>query len=80
MFAVYLSVSSPSSLSVEPDTDVAPETDAAPVTGYTPDDQAFTAELPGKQPPLTQAYITYSLFPLLALEFATVIVLSYSDA
>jgi hypothetical protein len=29
---------------------------------------------------LTHAYITYSLFPLLALEFATVIVLSYSDA
>jgi hypothetical protein len=50
------------------------------VAGYTPDDQAFTAELPGKQPPLTHAYITYSLFPLLALEFATVIVLSYSDA
>ena len=71
MFAVYLSVSSPSSLSVEPDTDAAPETDATPVIGYTPDDQVFAAELPGKQPPLTHAYITYSFSLLLALEIAT---------
>ena len=52
---------------------------------YTPDeqssdDQPLSAELPGKQPPLTHAYITYSFFLLLALEFAAVIVLSYSDA
>jgi hypothetical protein len=65
MFSVHLSVSSPSSLSVEPDTDAAPETDAAPVIGYTPDDPSLAAELPGKQPPLTHAYITYSLSPCL---------------
>jgi hypothetical protein len=61
MFAVYLSVSSPSSLSVEPDTDVAPETDDTPVIGYTPDDPSLAAELPGRQPPLEHAYIAYSL-------------------
>ena len=44
------------------------------------DDQPLSAELPGKQPPLTHAYITYSLFLLLALEIAAAIVLSYSDA
>ena len=68
MFAVYLSVSPPSSLSVEPDTDVAPETDAAPVIGYTPDDQAFTAELPGKQPPLNMPISPILFSLMLALE------------
>ena len=45
-----------------------------------PDDQPLSTELLGKQPPLTHAYITYSLSLLLALEFVTAIVLSYSDA
>ena len=61
MFTVYLSVSSPFSLSVEPDTDVAPETDAAPVIGFTPDDQTLAAELPGKHPPFEHSDIAYSL-------------------
>ena len=67
-------VSSPSS------SPIAPETDAAQETDDTSDDPSFAAELLGKQPPLTHAYITYSLSLLLALEFATAIVLSYSDA
>jgi hypothetical protein len=58
-------VSSPSSYPI------APETDAAQETDYIPDDPSFAAELPGKQPPLTHAYITYSLSLLLALETAT---------
>ena len=52
MFAVYLSVSSPSSLSVDPDTDVVREADAALEYDYTVDDQTLAAELPGKHPPL----------------------------
>ena len=48
---VYLSVSSPSSLSVEPDADADPETDAVPVIGSPSDDLAFATEQPGKQPP-----------------------------
>ena len=70
-FAVYLSVSSPSSLSVEPGTDVVPETDAAPETGYTADDPSLATELPSKHPPFEHAYITYYFSLLLALEFAT---------
>jgi hypothetical protein len=46
MFAVYLSVSSPSFLSIEPGTDAAPEIDDPT------DDPAFAAEQPGKLPPL----------------------------
>jgi hypothetical protein len=68
MFAVYLSVSSPSSLSVEPDTDVAPETDAARVIGFTPDDQTLAAELPGKQPPLNMPISPILFSLMLALE------------
>jgi hypothetical protein len=56
------------------------ETDAAAVIDYVPDDPTFAAEQPGKQTPLTHAYITYSFSLLLALEFATAFVLSYSDA
>ena len=51
IFTVYLSVSSPSSLSLDPDTDVVPETDAAPEYDYIVDDQTLVAELPGKPPP-----------------------------
>ena len=72
--------SSPSSLSVEPGADVVPETDAAPVTGYTVDDQPFSAKQRGKQNPLEHTDITHSFSLMLALDFATVIVCSYSDA
>ena len=51
MFAVYLSVSSPSSLSVDLGTVVVLETDAALKTDDTTDDPAFAAEQPGKHPP-----------------------------
>jgi hypothetical protein len=44
MFVVYLSVSSPSSLSIDPETDAAQEPDD------TVDDLAFAAEQPGKPP------------------------------
>jgi hypothetical protein len=50
---------------------IAPETDAAQETDYAAEDPAFAAEQPGKQTPLTHAYITYSFSLLLALEFAT---------
>jgi hypothetical protein len=50
MFAVYLSVSFPSSLSVDPGTDIVPETDAAPEIDAPTDDPAFAAEQPGKHP------------------------------
>jgi hypothetical protein len=52
MFAVYLFVSSPFSLSVDPDTDVIPVVDATPEVDYTVEDKAFAAEQPGKHPPL----------------------------
>ena len=58
-------VSSPSYLPLDP------ETDAAPEDCYSVDDPSFAAELPGKQPSLTHAYITYSFSLLLALEIAT---------
>jgi hypothetical protein len=51
LIAVYLFVSSPSSLSLDPDTDVVPEADAAPEVDYALDDQTLAAELPGKHPP-----------------------------
>ena len=60
---------------------VDPETDAAPVIDYITDDPAsFSAELPGKQNLLGHSYITHSFFPVLALDFATVIDCSYFDA
>jgi hypothetical protein len=71
MFAMYLSVSFPSSLSVDPGTDVVPETDAAPEIDDPTDDPAFAAEQPNKNPPFEHAYIAYSFSLLLALEFAT---------
>jgi hypothetical protein len=50
-FSVYLFVSSPSSLLVDPDTDVVPETDAAQEPEDTIDDFALAAEQPGKHHP-----------------------------
>ena len=61
-------VSSPSSYPVDPKADAALETD------YTVDDPSFVAELPGKQPPLTHAYITYSFSLLLALELLLLLI------
>jgi hypothetical protein len=43
-------VSSPSSLSIAPDTDVVPEADAAPEPEDTIDNLALAAEQPGKPP------------------------------
>ena len=80
LVAMYLSVSSPSSLSVEPGTDAIPETDTAAVIAYTPDDQPFAAEQQGKQTPLSIPISPISLPLILALDFATVLVSSYSDA
>jgi hypothetical protein len=67
-------ISSPSSIPI------APETDAAQETDDTTDDPSFAAELPGKQPPLTHAYIAYSSFLLLALEIAATTAYPISDA
>jgi hypothetical protein len=58
---------------------VDPETDAAPEYDYTPDDQALSAELLGKQTPLDHSYIAHSFSLVLALDFATVFDSSYSD-
>jgi hypothetical protein len=58
MFAVYLFVSSPSSLSVDPDTNAASKTDDST------DDLAFAAEQPGK-PPLKQSDIAHSILSCL---------------
>jgi hypothetical protein len=64
--AVYLLFLPPPSLPLDPET-----TDDTVEYDYVVDDQTPSAELPGKQPPLTHAYITYSFSLLLALEFAT---------
>ena len=55
-----------------------PETDAAPVIGYVDDDPSLP-EQPG-QPPLWSSPYRPLHSLLLALEFATVIVCTYSDA
>jgi hypothetical protein len=77
MFAVYLSVSSHSSLSVDPGTVAVPETDAPPEIDYAPDDQTFAAELPGKHPPFEHADIAYSFSLMLALEIVVVTAFLY---
>jgi hypothetical protein len=66
----------PPSLPIDPET----AADAAPECDYTVADPSFAAELPGKQNPLDHPYIAHSFSPMLALEFATVYVCSYSDA
>ena len=73
---VYLSVSSPSSLSVESGADADPETDAVPVIGSPSDDLAFATEQPGKQPPLEHFRYRLCLFSLiLALELLLLLLL-----
>jgi hypothetical protein len=58
------------------------ETDAAPSFDYTLDNQPFASELPGKHSPIPLIFlispISFSL--MLALDFATVVDSSYSDA
>jgi hypothetical protein len=51
LFAVHLYVSSPSSLSVDPDINVAPEANAAQEPDDAVDDLAIAAEQTGKHPP-----------------------------
>ena len=74
LFALYLLFLAPLFSPVDSATDAAAEYD------YAPDNQSFSAELPGKQNPLDHSYIAYSFFLVLALDFATVIACSYSDA
>ena len=71
LFALYLLFLPPYFSLVDSKTDAAQETD------YIPDDPSFSAEQPGKQTPLTHAYIAYSFSLMLALEIAATIVLSY---
>ena len=47
---------------------VYPETDVAAEYDYTPNDQTFSVELPGKQNPLDHPDIAHSLSLMLALE------------
>ena len=67
-------VSSPPSLPIDSES-----TDDPVIVCYAKD-PFLSAKQPGKQTPLTHAYIAYSLSLLLALDFAIVITLSYSDA
>ena len=73
LFAMYLLFLPPPSLPIDAETaaDVA-EYDYAP-DKQPSDGQPLSAELPGKQPPLTHSYITYSFSLLLALEIAIVL-------
>ena len=59
---------------------VDPETDAAAGYDYTVDDQAFAAEQQGKQPPLSISILPIPFSLILSLDFATILVSSYSDA
>ena len=76
-FVVYLFVSSPPSLSV----DLVPADTAAADFDYVPVDQlvdpSFVAEQPGKQTPLTHAFVTYILSPSCFALVIAAIVLSY---
>jgi hypothetical protein len=67
LLCIY-TISSPSSLSVDPDTDVVPETDATQEPDVTVDDLALAAEQPGKHPPFEHTDIAYSFSLMLALE------------
>ena len=59
---------------------VDPETDAAAEYDYAIDVQPFAAKQQGKQPPLSIPISPISLPLMLALDFSTVLVSSYSDA
>jgi hypothetical protein len=74
---MHLSVSSPSSLSVDPDVDVAPEADAAQEPDDTVDDLALAAELPGKQPLLSIPISPTLLSLMLALEVTAAVVILF---
>jgi hypothetical protein len=70
LFAVYLFVSFPSSLSLDLGTDAVPETDAAQEPDDSVDDLAFAAEQPGKHPPFEHSDITYSLLSYACIRIA----------
>ena len=80
MFAVYLFIYSPSSLSLDPHTDVVPEVDAALEYDYRVDDQTLAAELPGKQTPVVHSDIAHFFPSHACIRTATAFVWSYSDA
>ena len=63
LFALYLLFLPPPSLPIDPET-----ADDTAEYDYVDDDQTPSAELPGKQSPLTHAIKSYSLSLLLALE------------
>ena len=73
--ALYLLFLPPPSLSIDAET-----ANDVVVYDYIVDEPSLSTELPGKQNPLDHSYIAYSFSLLLALEFATAIVLSFSDA
>ena len=76
LFAMYLLFLPPPSLPIDPET-----ADDPPEYNYVVNDPSnFSAELPGKQNPLEHSYIAYSFSLMLALDFATVVDSSYSDA
>ena len=79
-FTVYLSVSSPSSLSVDADVDVVPEVDAAQEPDDAADDLALAVEQTGKHPHFDNSDIAYSFSLMLALEIAAATVYPISDA
>ena len=70
LYLLFLPLSSP----------VDPETDDGPRYDYTPDDQPFFTELPGKKKPLDHSYIAHTFSLMLAFDFANVVDNSYSDA
>jgi hypothetical protein len=77
LFVVHLYVSSPSSLSIDPDVDVAPETVVAPEVDYATDDQTLAVELPGKHPILSIPLSPTLLSLMLALEVAAATAVLY---
>ena len=67
--ALYLLFLPPPSLSIDAET-----ADDVSVYDYVIDEPSLSAEQPGKQTPLTHAYITHYFSLMLALEFATAFV------
>ena len=76
LFALYLWFLPLFSLSIDPET-----ADDTTEYDYVVDDQTPSIELPGKHStPLDHSYIAHSFYLMLALDFATVVDSSYSDA
>jgi hypothetical protein len=70
-FTLYLPVSSPSSLPLDPDVVVAPEADAAQEPDDSVDDLALAAEQPGKHPHFEHSDIAYSLLSIACIRIVT---------